>query len=131
MLLNSNFIKVLVWTIYKHNLWRTSKQLSHTVGHLFSRATNFVNGLNKEVQGNHFHESALVILAYSCCYFCARALSLSALFSVYVVLTITLYKTCLLVSNAHLDVQEIWTHGKFDSVSWVIQLYMLPGHFMR
>ena len=42
---------------------RKSVNNKDTVGHLFSRATNFANGLKKEVQGNNFHESTLVILA--------------------------------------------------------------------
>ena len=124
MRLNINFTKVLVWTIHKQYLWRTSQQLSHTVGHLFSRATNFVNGLNKEVQGNHFHESTLVILAYSCCYSCTGALSLSAPCSMYVVLTITLYKRCLLVSNAHLVVQG-------DMNSWKIRFCIMSNSVMH
>ena len=32
----------------------------HTKGCLFSRATNFTNGLKKKVWGNYFHESTLV-----------------------------------------------------------------------
>ena len=37
-----------------------SAPISCTVERLFSRATNFVNGLRKEVQGNYFHEFTLV-----------------------------------------------------------------------
>ena len=32
----------------------------HVYGRLFSRATNFANGLKRELQGNYFHESTLV-----------------------------------------------------------------------
>ena len=34
-----------------------------TVGHLYSRAKNFANGLKKEGQENNFHKSTLVMLA--------------------------------------------------------------------
>ena len=42
---------------------RTSVNNKDTIGHLFSRATNFANGLKKEIQENNFHESTLVMLA--------------------------------------------------------------------
>ena len=36
--------------------------LSSTVGHLFSRATNFANRAKKGVHGNYFHKTTLAAL---------------------------------------------------------------------